>query len=81
MYLKHIYLSGDDCQSLQKLCREQEGVMEALLGIIIWQDAKETEIAGLKQTAGIKISYNPPKTDISTLFDAIFAVWRIRSHV
>lgn len=35
--------------------------MEALLGIIIWQDSKENEIAGLKKTAGIKISYNPKK--------------------
>lgn len=75
MYVKHICLSGDDAQSLQKICAELDGVIEILPGTIIWQDAKETEAVELQETAGIKLSYNPKKTDLSTLFDAIFAVF------
>ena len=75
MYLKHIFLSGSDSQSLQQHCAELDGVMEILPGIIAWQNMKETDATEMKETAGFRLSYNPKKTDLSTLFDAIFAVF------
>lgn len=75
MYLKHICLSCSDAQSLQKHCEELHGVIKILPGIIVWQDVKETDAAEMQETVGIRLSYNPKKTDLSALFDAIFAVF------
>lgn len=74
MYLKHICLSGGDVQNLQKICEELDGVTEVVSGIITWQNTKDAEGAEVQETAGVRLSYNPKKTDLSAMFDTIFAV-------
>lgn len=65
MYLKEIYFSGGDTRELQEVFRLLPYNLETVRGDILGED---------DTVAGLKISYNPKKIDLTTLLEVLFSV-------
>ncbi len=67
MYTQILYVTGGDPRELQEVFRTARGVTEALLGNLLPEGEEEPR-------PGVRLTYDPKKTDISTLADLLFAV-------
>lgn len=85
MYTKTIYVSGGDTAELQQALSDLRGVVESVRGVATVAGASIASAPRAAATDGagdekararqvLAITYDPKKTDISTLLDAHFAV-------
>lgn len=77
MYTKKIYFSGENVRELQKTFADLPGVMNVSIGTVAARNVRSyvnLEPQTLENISAVEIEFNPKKTDLSTLMDALFNV-------
>ena len=76
LYTKKIYLAGGDFHELQAVFAKLRGVTDTRTGYINAEGAANFAAVAdgrVKARMGVEVSFDPKKTDISTLLDVFFA--------